>query len=197
MCSAANVNALKVPPHKASSAARHFAARIGITTGESSTAGKTRLGKITRAGDERLRSVLVAGATAVIKQAKLGHGRPSPWLVALLKRKPPKLAAVALASGRIPSPLTRNGRGATRGPTCGPTPPRWARGGGRWWRTTGGPGGRCRSPPVRRTASSAGLPAAADPQQQDAAPVAVVLVLRPPLGGVAAPAGRQAGLHRS
>jgi transposase len=45
-----------------------------------------------------LRSVLVAGATAVIQQVKHGRGHPSPWLVALLKRKPPKLAAVALAN---------------------------------------------------------------------------------------------------
>src|SRR5437660_24852 len=27
-----------------------------------------------------------------------GRGHPSPWLIALLKRKPPKLAAVALAN---------------------------------------------------------------------------------------------------
>jgi transposase len=84
-------------PHVFTSA-RHFAAWIGLTPKDHSTAGKTRLGKITRAGDERLRSVLVAGATAVIKQARRGRGHPSPWLVALLKRKPPKLAAVALAN---------------------------------------------------------------------------------------------------
>ena len=45
-----------------------------------------------------LRSLLVAGATAVIQQMRRGRGRPSPWLVALLARKPPKLAAVALAN---------------------------------------------------------------------------------------------------
>src|SRR6202051_3793235 len=50
-----------------------YAAWLGLTPKDHSTAGKTRLGKITRAGDERLRSVLVAGATAVIQQAK--HGR--------------------------------------------------------------------------------------------------------------------------
>src|ERR1700676_5487015 len=71
---------------------------VGLTPKDHSTAGKTRLGKITRAGDERLRSVLVAGATAVIQQARQGRGRASPWLLALLKRKPPKLAAVALAN---------------------------------------------------------------------------------------------------
>ncbi len=45
-----------------------------------------------------LRSLLVAGATAVIQQVRRGRGRPSAWLLALLKRKPPKLAAVALAN---------------------------------------------------------------------------------------------------
>lgn len=41
--------------------------------------------------------MLVAGATAVIQQVQRS-GRGSPWLVELLKRKPPKLAAVALAN---------------------------------------------------------------------------------------------------
>jgi transposase len=89
---------MKTPDPHAFTSARHFAAWIGLTPKDHSTAGKTRLGKITRAGDERLRSILVAGATAVIKQARRGRGHPSPWLVALLKRKPPKLAAVALAN---------------------------------------------------------------------------------------------------
>jgi transposase len=54
---------------------------------------------ITRAGDEALRSVLVVGATAVIRQLRRGQSTAaSPCLVALLKRKPPKLAAVALAN---------------------------------------------------------------------------------------------------
>ncbi len=56
---------------------------------------------ITRAGDEALRSVLVAGATAVIQQAQKGRGYSPPWLVELLKRKPPKLAAVALANRMV------------------------------------------------------------------------------------------------
>ena len=89
---------MKTPDPGTFPSGRHFAAWIGLTPKDHSTAGKTRLGKITRAGDERLRSVLVAGATAVIQQAKHGRGRPSPWLLALLARKPPKLAAVALAN---------------------------------------------------------------------------------------------------
>jgi transposase len=89
---------MKAPDPRLFPSGRHFAAWIGLTPKDHSTAGKTRLGKITRAGDEMLRSVLVAGATAVIRQARHGRGRPSPWLLALLKRKPPKLAAVALAN---------------------------------------------------------------------------------------------------
>ena len=41
--------------------------------------------------------MLVVGATTVIQHARRG-GRPSPWLTELLKRKSPKLAAVALAN---------------------------------------------------------------------------------------------------
>jgi transposase len=89
---------MKAPDPRLFPSGRHFAAWIGLTPKDHSTAGKTRIGKITRAGDEMLRSVLVAGATAVIQQAKCGRGRPSPWLLALLARKPPKLAAVALAN---------------------------------------------------------------------------------------------------
>jgi transposase len=90
---------MKAPDPRAFPSGRHFAAWIGLTPKDHSTAGKTRLGKITRAGDEMLRSVLVAGATAVIQQARLGRGRASPWLLALLARKSsPKLAAIALAN---------------------------------------------------------------------------------------------------
>src|ERR1700726_354554 len=90
---------MKAPDPGLFPSGRHFAAWIGLTPKDHSTAGKTRIGKITRAGDEMLRSVLVAGATAVIQQARHGRGRPSPWLMALLKRKSsPKLAAIALAN---------------------------------------------------------------------------------------------------
>ncbi len=42
--------------------------------------------------------MLVSGATTCIQHARSKRGRPSPWLVELLKRKPPKVAAVALAN---------------------------------------------------------------------------------------------------
>ena len=94
----ASLTVMKVPDPKAFRCGRDFAAWIGLTPKDHSTAGKTRLGVITRAGDETLRSVLVAGATSLIQQVRKGRGHPSPWLVELVRRKPPKLAAVALAN---------------------------------------------------------------------------------------------------
>jgi len=90
--------AMKAPDPAAFPSGRHFAAWLGLTPRDHSTAGKTRLGVITRAGDEALRAVLVVGATAVIQQARRGRASPSPWLAALLARKQPKEAAVALAN---------------------------------------------------------------------------------------------------
>jgi transposase len=87
---------MKTPEPELFRSGRQFAAWVGLTPKDHSTAGKVRLGVIRRAGDEGLRSVLVVGATAVIQHAQRG-GRPSPWVSQLLKRKPPKLAAVALA----------------------------------------------------------------------------------------------------
>ena len=88
---------MKTPDAGLFRSGRRFAAWIGLTPKDHSTAGKVRLGVITRAGDEGLRSVLVVGATAVIQHVRRG-GRASPWLTELLKRKSPKLAAVALAN---------------------------------------------------------------------------------------------------
>jgi transposase len=88
---------MKTPDPALFQSGRQFAAWIGLTPKDHSTAGKVRLGVITRAGDEGLRSVLVVGATSVIRQVRLGR-KASPWLADLLKRKSPKLAAVALAN---------------------------------------------------------------------------------------------------
>jgi transposase len=94
----ATMLAMKVSQPEDFSSGRKFAAWLGLTPKDHSTAGKTRLGAITRAGDPALRSVLVVGATAVIQQVTRGQARPSRWLAELLKRKAPKEAAVALAN---------------------------------------------------------------------------------------------------
>jgi transposase len=93
---AASLLAMKVPDPRAFQSGRHLAAWLGLTPRQNSTAGKNRLGKITREGDEALRNVLVVGATSIVRWAK--PGRTSPWLLDLLQRKPRKLAAVALAN---------------------------------------------------------------------------------------------------
>jgi transposase len=88
--------ALRVPDPTVFHSGRHFASWIGLTPREHSTAGKQRLGKISREGDEALRRLLVVGATSIIKLAKRGKG--PAWLLALLKRRPAKVVAVALAN---------------------------------------------------------------------------------------------------
>jgi transposase len=79
--------------------ARHLAAWLGLTPKEHSTGGKPRLGGISRAGNERLRALLVSGAMSVIQAAERPSGRlMTEWLRKLLARKPRKVAAVALAN---------------------------------------------------------------------------------------------------
>jgi transposase len=68
--------ALKVPDAKAFRSRRHFAPWLGIPSREGSPAGRQKLGKISRAGDEDLRRLLVIGATAVIRAAKPGQAAP-------------------------------------------------------------------------------------------------------------------------
>ena len=88
----------KVVDPKMFGCGRDFAAWLGLTPTDHSTAGKTRLGVITRAGDEMLRSLLINGAMTVIQHIKPSKTKAPPWLEQLLARKPKKLAAVALAN---------------------------------------------------------------------------------------------------
>jgi transposase len=77
---------------------RDFAAWLGLTPRQNSTGGKARLGRITKAGDQTLRTLLVLGAFSVIKRARIAPEKASPWLMALMERRPPLVAAVALAN---------------------------------------------------------------------------------------------------
>jgi transposase len=101
---------------------RHLAAWIGLTPRAHSTGGKQRLGGISRAGHERLRQLLVVGATAVIRHAsRPGSRLASPWLTQLLARKPRKLAAVALANktARIVWAMMARGEAYRQAPLAG------------------------------------------------------------------------------
>lgn len=93
--------AIRITDPKVFASGRLCAAWIGLTPKDHSTAGKQKLGGITRAGDESLRATLVAGATSYIEHVKKGRIQPSPWLADLLRRKPPKLVAVALANKSV------------------------------------------------------------------------------------------------
>lgn len=95
----ASLLTMKTPAPELFESGRQFAAWMGLTPKDHSTGGKTRTGKITRAGDGALRSVLVAGATALLRHVRVGRGKhATPWILNMLKRKPPKLVAVAVAN---------------------------------------------------------------------------------------------------
>lgn len=76
---------------------RSFAAFIGLVPRQTSSGGKERLGKISKRGDHYLRWLLVVGGLAVIRYAQR-HGTRRPWLLKLLQRRTPKIAAVAMAN---------------------------------------------------------------------------------------------------
>ena len=76
----------------------NFSAWIGLVPKQHSSGGKDRLGSISKQGDRYLRSLLVAGALAVIRYAKIHGTKHRPWLTALLARRPTKVAAIALAN---------------------------------------------------------------------------------------------------
>jgi transposase len=97
----ASLLAMKVPDAAAFRCGRDLAAWAGLTPKDHSTAGKQRLGTITRAGDEELRRVLVVGAMAIVQRVKRGQEPGLPWLSGLVARKPAKLAAVALANKNV------------------------------------------------------------------------------------------------
>lgn len=78
---------------------RHLAAWLGLTPKQYSTGGKPRLGGISKAGNERLRALLVNGASAVIGAVqRRGSKLATPWLLKLLARRPKQVATVALAN---------------------------------------------------------------------------------------------------
>jgi transposase len=89
--------AVHVDPKQFKSA-RHFSAWLGLTPKQRSSGGKQRLGSITKAGNQRIRTLLVVGAMTVIRHAAKGGKCGTLWLQSLLGRRPKKLAAVALAN---------------------------------------------------------------------------------------------------
>jgi transposase len=77
---------------------RQFAAWLGLTPGQYSSGGKTRLGRITKAGDGYLRSLLILGARSVLALAKSRSDGISSWALALQQRRGYWKAVVAIAA---------------------------------------------------------------------------------------------------
>lgn len=80
------------------SCGRQFAAWLGLTPGQYSSGGKSRLGRITKAGDSYLRSLLVLGARAVLNAARGKSDTISRWACALAERRGYWRAVIAIAA---------------------------------------------------------------------------------------------------
>jgi transposase len=78
--------------------ARQFGAWLGLVPSQKSTGGKARLGRITKRGDEYLRTLLIQGAKSAVMNSGKRSDRISQWLVQLKERIGWQKAAVALAN---------------------------------------------------------------------------------------------------
>jgi transposase len=78
--------------------ARRFAAWLGLVPRQHSTGGKTRLGRITKAGNREIRKLLVLGATSMMYRADRWNSATGTWLRSVMERCPFRLASVALAN---------------------------------------------------------------------------------------------------
>jgi transposase len=92
---AAYIKALVPDPHGFKSD-RHFAAWLGVTPRSHSSGGTERLGRISKMGNSTLRSLLIDGATSVLKNVRHKVDAPK-WLVAILARRPFNVVTTALA----------------------------------------------------------------------------------------------------
>lgn len=77
---------------------RQVAAWIGLTPGQYSSGGVARLGRITKAGDRYLRSLLVMGARAILSGLGDKQDRFSRWARSLVERRGYWKAVVAIAA---------------------------------------------------------------------------------------------------
>ena len=81
---------------------RHLAAWLGLVPRQHSTGGKAKLGRITKMGDQYLRTLLIVDMAAVIRSARRTKTPGFAWVNALLERRPARLVPVAVLSLTIP-----------------------------------------------------------------------------------------------
>jgi transposase len=77
---------------------RQLAAWLGFVPGQYSSGGKQRLGRITKAGDSYLRTLLILGARAVLASSKNKTDRLSRWAQGVAERRGYWKAVVAVAA---------------------------------------------------------------------------------------------------
>jgi len=77
---------------------RQFSAWCGLTPSQNSSGGKSRLGRITKAGDSYLRHLFLQGARAMLIRAPHRDDPVSRWAMQISERRGYWRAAVALAS---------------------------------------------------------------------------------------------------
>ena len=75
-----------------------FGAWIGLVPRQNSSGGKTRLGRITKRGDDYLRTLLIQGAKSAVMSASKRDDPTSRWLQALVERVGWQKACVAMAN---------------------------------------------------------------------------------------------------
>ena len=77
---------------------RQFCAWLGLVPGQYSSGGKQRLGRITKAGDPYLRTLLIMGGKAVLAAAKTKTDPVSRWAISVQERRGYWKAVVAIAA---------------------------------------------------------------------------------------------------
>jgi transposase len=80
------------------SSGAQFGAWLGIVPSQHSSGGKTSLGRITKRGDEYLRTLLIQGAKSAVMSAPKRDDPTSRWLVQLTARVGWQKASVAMAN---------------------------------------------------------------------------------------------------
>jgi transposase len=86
-----------VPDARRFRSGRGFAAWLGLPPRQNNSGGKRRAGGSSKQGERYIRSLLILGASAHLRQER-SRGGKDPWLSGLLARRPVRVAAVARAA---------------------------------------------------------------------------------------------------
>lgn len=77
---------------------KQFGSWLGLVPRQDSTGGKAKLGRITKRGDDYLRTLLIQGAKSAVMSVDKRDDPSSRWLKALIQRVGWQKACVAMAN---------------------------------------------------------------------------------------------------